>query len=174
MPVWIQYILAAGALIVAVGAIWNKVLKPTLRFFTTAEEMLPLLKELTREFKGQPEAFGVLKEIAAQFHTDHGTTLRDVINELQVSATDLKARAEAAKILDEQLVAQIARLTVKVDENTATTEAAVAATKRIETKADGVADDLAAAHKRADEHTSGEPGAAADASAQQTAKEKRG
>lgn len=165
MPLWVSYILAAGALIVAVSTIWTKVVKPTLHFFATAEEMLPLLRTLTKEFKGSPEAFRTLNEIASQFHTDHGTTLRDVINELQVSSTDLRQRAEASKILDEQLAAQIARLTVKVDENTATTEAAAATSKRIEVANSGVAHDLAARSKRADEVEGGDAGAAADAAA---------
>lgn len=172
MPQWITYLIWAAAVVTASTVLigfpvvfWTKVIKPTLKFFRTAEEMVPLLRELTKEFKDQPEAFGVLKEIAAQFHTDHGTTLRDVINELQVTASDLTARAEASKILDEQLAAQIARLTVKVDDNTAKGEVAAATGKRLEQHANNVAQDLAEAHKRADA-VSGEPGEAADASVQ--------
>lgn len=53
-------------------------------------------------------------------------------------------------------------------------DAIAAGTARIESHASAVAEDLAAAHKRADEVADGgESGAAADASAKQTAKEKR-
>lgn len=156
MPIWIQYILAVGALVGAVGVIWSKVIKPTLKFFATAEEMLPLLKELTAEFKGTPDAFKVLDEIVAQFRTDSGSSLRDVVNRLDDAAKEnraaaevLKVGVESQKLLAEQDRKELQRLVTLLDRLTVKVEDGAATSARIEEQAADVADDLAAVQKGA-------------------------
>lgn len=173
MPLWLQVILGASALVVAIHTLWTRLLKPTAKLITTTEEMLPLLRELTDTFHGTPHAFDVLDQIVAQFRTDSGSSLRDVVNRLEEGANVLKLGLETAKQLAEQDRAQLQKLIVLLDRVTIKVDAASAATTRIESAALSVADDLAAAHKRADDTHHSEPaGTAADAAAQQTTKEK--
>lgn len=166
MPVWTQYIIGIAALLVAIGVIWKKFLSPAARLVTTLEKALPLMTVLVEEFKDVPHIFKILKEIVAQVRTDSGSTLKDTVNRIdQLSQTAaqaaeaLKIGVEARKLLDEQDRARIDRLIVGLD--------------RIERHASDVAKDLADSHKRADAESSGVAGSAADAAAQQTAKEKR-
>lgn len=198
MPVWIQNILIAAGLIAAVSTIaaglvafWKKVLKPGAKLVTTVDEMLPLLKELTAEFKNTPHAFAVLDDIVAQFRTDSGSSLRDVVNALQTDATAIRAGVERAEIATQstervlavalETVRQLAqqdrdkidRLIILLDRLTIKVDAGSATSARIEKSGIEVAMDLSAAHKRADDtHDDASPGTAADAAAQQTTKEK--
>lgn len=107
--------------------------------------------------------------------------LSDVMHQLKDLATDnyaateqLRVVARASELVAElardqmqQLLVNTARLGRAIDEGSATS-------KRIEAAAQSVADDLSEAHARADEAAhDGEAGAAADAAARQTLKEKR-
>lgn len=179
LPVWVQMVLGASALILAIGVIWGKVIRPAAKLITTTEEMLPLLRELTTEFKNSPHAFAVLDEIVAQFRTDSGSSLRDAVNRLDAAAVESKAAAESLKIgvetvrqLAELDRAQIQRLIILLDRLAIRVDAGTAASTRIEQHAVGVAEDLAAAHRRANAVEPGDHGAAADAAAQLTDKEK--
>lgn len=208
MPAWIQYLFWAAGVITALGIIlgvpaivWKKVIRPGADLVHQMDEMLPLMETLVKEFKQKPQMFSVLREIAAQFQTDSGSSLRDLANRLeetsklnQENIEILKSGLEVLRIAYEatkqvstlrddkaqELALAIDRLSVKVETGTATG-------LRMEQKAIGIADDLAIAqkavdgvkqdladsHKRADEtHHSAAPGAAADAAAQQTIKER--
>lgn len=179
MPTWAGYLLAFAAIVTAVSVIWTKAIKPVARLIASTDKMLPLLQSLTEVFKDTPHAFEILDEIVRQFRTDSGSSLRDVVNrledaaKLQQSATEkaaniadsLKVGVEAARLLAgldrdklQDMILLLDRLKTKVDTGIATGI-------RNENRAIGVAEDLAAAQKRADEVESGEAGAAADAAA---------
>ena len=180
MPTWVTYILGAAALIAALGVIWAKLIKPLAKLITLLSDAVPMLSTLLEVFKKNPNLLKVIYEIADQFKTDSGSTLRDVVNRLEVAAQKQEVNAEGLKVgvetvkqvagLDrervEKLIISTDRLSVKLD-------TAVATVYRIEHHASSVADDLAAAHKRADEVNEGEAGSAADAAARQTEREKR-
>lgn len=98
MPEWLQWILGAGAVIGALAVIWTKFLQPLGKLITYMHQMLPLLSTLTAQFKDDPDYLGVLSEIAAQFKADSGSTLRDVVNRLEASATESKDAAKELRI----------------------------------------------------------------------------
>lgn len=165
MPVWTQIILGIAGLLVAIGVIWTKGIRPMVRFISKAEEMVPLLVDLNQALGKTPKAFDVLDEIVAQFRTDSGSSLRDVVNRLEQGTLSLKQGAETVKQLAEQDREHLQRLTILLDRLTVRVDDSSARGARMERAAGVVADDLAAAHKRADEST-GEAGAAADAAVQ--------
>lgn len=172
MPLWLQIVLWVAAGLTACGVIWTKAIRPLVRFIAKAEEMIPLLKELNKVFRDTPNAFKVLDEIVAQFRTDSGSSLRDVVNRLDEAAKQnkaagelLKIGVEAARQLAEQDRAQLQRLIILLDRVTVKVDAGAATGLRNERAAGIVAEDLAAAHARADAATSTDAGAAADAAA---------
>jgi hypothetical protein len=112
------------------------------------------------------DAFGLLQDIKAQFQTDSGLSLRDAVNRLDEAAKDNRISAALVKRSVDDAILSLQRLAVSVNAGHDTS-------LRIEESARGVARDLSEAHRRADEHEGSEPGAAADAAAQQTVKEKR-
>lgn len=180
LPVWAQW-LALITLVVGIAvAFWQKVVRPAATLIATSEQMLPLLKELTKVFKDNPNYFKVLEGVASQFQVNDGSSLRDVIDRLEEKADHvrqaselLKVGVEASRLLAEQDREQLQRLIVLVDRVTVRVDAGAATSSRIEKAATGVADDLAEAHRRADEVAhGGEAGAAADAASRQTKKEK--
>jgi len=191
VPKWGQWVLGAAALVTAFGILWTKVLNPVRKAGNRAEEMLPLLVDLTETFKDTPAAFLILDQIIAQFRTDSGSSLRDVVNRLEqqnleaaaasltvaTQARELAVGVEAARQLAvrdreelARLFLQLDRVTVKVDSALLTIAAIQSAATGVAfdlTKAqaavDGVAADLADAHARADATGGMPPGAAADA-----------
>jgi len=171
-----EKVIAAGAVAAALGALWKFVFRPVggflYNFVQAVHEMLPLLRQLTAVFRDNPNAFSVLNEVAAQFKTDSGSSLRDAVDSLTRSAeqnkTDalvLKINAEATKQLSEQDRENLQRLLLLLDRLTIRVDASSATALRVEQAQQIVAVDLAAAQHRADS-TSGEAGAAADAAAQ--------
>lgn len=186
LPQWAQILLSIAAIVTALGVIWTKVVRPLLRFSHSAEEMIPMLRALTLTFRDTPNAFAVLDEIVAQFRTDSGSSLRDVVNRLEDAARAnhqsgevLKVGVESAKQLADQdrqqllrLIVLLDRLTTKVD-SAGTIAAGVARDLAVaQVAVDGVAEDLAVAHRRADEVPHGaDPGTAADAAAKQSISE---
>ena len=190
MPVWGQVILGASAIVTAIGILWSRVFRPGMRAASAAEEMLPLLRELTKVFRDSPDSFTVLHEIAGQFRTDSGSSLRDVVNRLEAAAienqraaAELKVGVESSRILAERdrgqvdhLLILLDRLTIRVDDVSASgarieldravvAEGLAAREAMVDAASAGVADDLAAAHLRADA-AAGDAGSAADAAAQ--------
>lgn len=179
MPVWTQYILGIAGLLIAIGVIWTKALRPAARFVSMAEEMLPLMKNLTKAFKDTPQAFEVLDEIVEQFRTDSGSSLKDQVNRLESAAERQEANAEHLKVgvasqkeLAEDDRKQLRSLLIELGINAQAMRELTELVENIKKDARNVADDLAAAHKRADEVSNQPHGAAADAAAQQTAKER--
>lgn len=174
-------------MVTALGVIWKKVIQPLARFITLTEEMLPLLRNLTTAFKDTPHAFEVLDEIVGQFRTDSGSSLKDQVNRLEAAAErqeiaaqkaeanadHLKVGVASQKELAEDDRKQLRKLLVELGINAQAMASLSEAVEGIKKDAKTVADDLSAAHKRADEVSDQPHGAAADAAAQQTAKEKR-
>lgn len=187
MPTIVYYTLAAAALLTAIGVIWQKGIKPLWHFlyeFTKAtKEMLPLLKELTAVFRDSPNAFKVLDEIQAQFRTDSGSSLRDVVNRIEEAARLQQTASEKAATINDslQLGAKAAEILSGIDRDKLQTlalmldrlgvriDAGVATGIRNEQRAIGVAEDLAASQQRADSEE-GDAGAAADAAAKSEGK----
>ena len=197
IPGWIQLIIAAAALVTALGVLFQKVVRPGVKAASTAEEMLPLLRELTVTFKDTPNAFKVLYAMAGQFKTDSGSSLRDVVNRLEDASTDAKniinqLRVDVAsdRQLDERdrqelramllsmdrLATQVAVLItsgIRVEEDRVLVAEALTLREQVTDKAiASVASDLAASKKRADDTPEGEAGAAADAASQSSEKPK--
>lgn len=154
-----------AAVIVGAGTIWSKAIRPVLKAAATADEMLPLLNDLTREFKGTVHAFAVLDQIIAQFRNDSGSSLRDVIDgltkashenalfvqELIAAAGDnraaalvLEANVEAVKRLSASDRASQAMLMTEVEKLVARVNINVAALNRIETAGAGLPDHITA------------------------------
>lgn len=179
LPIWAQWLALITILFGVVIAFYKKVLRPAARFITMAEEMLPLLRELATVFRGDPSVLKVLYDMGKQFFPDSGTTLRDVVDRLEDAADHnrqaselLKVGVEASRLLAEQDREQLQRLIVLVDRLTVRVDAGAATSSRIEKAATGVAEDLANAHKRADDIAhGGDAGAAADAASRMTKKE---
>lgn len=200
--VWIAVgITSLGVILGVPTLIWKKMLRPGVRLVNLMDRMLPLMEVLSKEFQSKPQMFSVLREIAAQFQTDSGSSLRDLANRLEETARLNQANIEIVKsglevlriayeatrqvstLRDDkaqELALAIDRLRVKVEAGTATglrmeqkaigiADDLIIATGKVE----GVAQDLADSHKRADDtHHTAAPGAAADAAAQQTIKER--
>jgi hypothetical protein len=144
MPLWAQIIIWIAAVIVACGVIWTKVLKPGAKLIALMDKALPLLRDMTHQFEHAPNAFKILQEIVAEFRTDSGSSLKDVVNSLAESARAnkvavevLKVNAEAIRLLAKQDREQIARLVVLLDKT-------VAADKVV---AANLAESMASVHK---------------------------
>jgi hypothetical protein len=114
-------------------------------------ELRDLLRELAAVFREWPDAFGVLDEIVAQFKTNTGHSMRDLLDRLDKAATVAATATEAS-------VAAVQRLSTVVTLGAATG-------LRIEAQHADVAEDLRLSHERADA-VQGHPGEAADAAAQ--------
>lgn len=180
METWQKYILGASALLIAIGVIWRQFLKPTLDFYATAKQLVPLLMKINDVFGGDPNALDVLYDINKQFTTDSGSSLKDQINRLEAAAAKQEANAEHLKVgvASQEALArddreQLQKMLVEFGVNARLMTTLTKHVEEIQKNARGVADDLAAAHKRADEVSDQPHGAAADAAAQQTSKEKR-
>lgn len=201
LPAWAQIILGLAAVVTALGVLWTKVLKPGAKLISTTEEMLPLLRNLTIVFRNTPDSFAVLHDIAAQFRTNSGSSLRDLLNRVEATALESRAMLETAarelresdsilrvgvetarQLADQdretnrQLMLQVDRLASKLDLLTASgvtvAENLTAREKKVDEASAGVASNLAADKARADEAT-GPTGAAADAAATPTRQERR-
>jgi hypothetical protein len=97
LPGWAQAVVGTSVLIVAMGVIWTKLVKPVAELISLMGELLPLLKDLASHFTGSPDAFQILKEIVAEFRSDSGSTLRDVVNRLEDAANENKLAAGVLK-----------------------------------------------------------------------------
>jgi ABC-type sugar transport system substrate-binding protein len=128
----------------------------------------------------------LLEGIAAQLTSDTGLSLRDAIDRLEVAGKqqyeaseflkdgvrDDRHKAELDREQLQRLLVELFRLTIKMEASIATGVRIEMATDAARHVAQSVADDLSAAHARADAIGAGNHGAAADAAAQQTDKEK--
>jgi hypothetical protein len=173
VPPWASFVLAAAAVVLALGTLWTKVFRPGMKLANNAETMLPLLVELTAVFRDTPDAFKILDEIVAEFRTDSGSSLRDVVNRLDKAAVDnanaaalLAVGVEAAKQLAERDRQEVQRLLVLLDRLSIKVDGALAQIQKVQDQQNHVAADLADSHRRADQIPPGTPGAAADAASQ--------
>lgn len=158
MPNFLQITLWTAAGITAVGIIFRiiflKGILPAIRFMNEVERSVPILRDITDKLS-DPDLISVIVEIANQFKTDSGSSLRDLVNRLELASNSaavaidlLRVSAEGSRQLAETDRAQIARLLIMLD--------------RIQVQAAGVASDLKDSHERA--ASSGPiPGQAADA-----------
>lgn len=185
MPTWALYVTGFAAVVVAVGVIWRKVLEPLFDVAVESKRTLPVLRAVTDTFGGDPSVLLVIREIAAQFRTDSGTTLRDIVNGLadsaeqnrravdllRIAAEGARALSEADRVRIDRFIMALDRIDLKVDANTLRIQVVgdSVADHRVE-NADRdavVAEDLEASHLRAEAAPPGsEPGEAADAAAQ--------
>lgn len=151
MPTWVLWIVGIAALVTSCGTLWTKVLNPLRRAGNKAERMYPLLVTLTETFAAHPHYFGVLDQIADQFKTNHGSSLMDIVRDLQVAAAEsknaaevLKVGVEAARVLAERDREQLMRLIILIDRLDAKVSGGRDALDRVEMDRARVADDLAA------------------------------
>lgn len=162
MPTWVAIILGSAAVVSALGVLWSR-LNPVLT-------LIALLQQFMEAFGGEKNPFPVINEIAQQFRTDSGTTLRDVVNRLEKAVNDLQISGAASDKLtaeDRKLLAKMSVILDLIDTKSdvlALDREDVAARLAVAQSAvEGVAEDLAASHRRADAADDGDAGAAADA-----------
>jgi len=105
-PVWLNVLLIVAAALGALAVIWKKAIKPGAQVISKADEALPVMAEFVEVFKGKTNIFLVLREIADEFKTDSGTTLRDVVNRLEAqSKTNAEFNKETRDIADQLAIA---------------------------------------------------------------------
>ncbi len=112
MPTWAITIVATSVVIGAIITIWTKLIVPAAEVITTSRELTPLLREVLSVFGGDPSSLKVLNEIAGQFRTDSGSSLRDVVNRLEKTAAQNTVNVEVLHRLlgglDEKMIVGIA------------------------------------------------------------------
>src|SRR5688572_12030241 len=96
MPDWAQWFITAAAVVTAVGLLIKKVIIPGYKGVGALEDALPVFKEFTATFKGKTDIFKVIEEIAQQFRTDSGSSLRDAVDQLGRYAERNRLSAEKA------------------------------------------------------------------------------
>ena len=110
MPEWVTWIGGAAAFVLAVGVLWDKVLRPGASLVSMLDKMLPLAEEITDQFHDAPQAFETLAVIAKQFEANAGTSLRDVINRLEKQGNEDRAMIaelmEKLDAVDKKLIAR--------------------------------------------------------------------
>lgn len=163
MPFWLQVLLWMAAGLTALGVIWQKGIKPAVRVLRQAQDTIAVMDAVVVEFKGNLHHLAVLDDIAHEFKTNNGSSLKDAIVRLEASAHKAAVAASEAKIESEANRQQIAQVRVIADRMSAMIDLGLVSNQRIESAAVVVKDELAAAQERADAEPTGEPGAAADA-----------
>ena len=177
MPAWATYIVTAAAVVTAVIVLWVKLIRPLAHLITMTGKLLPLVTVLTETFEEHPDAFKVLAEIAAEFRTNDGSSLKDAVDRIEEASTqarlvaleakqaadELKVGVEARRLMAEQDRKSLQELFLKLDRVSVKVDNGVATGARMEHAQGLVAEELAASHKRADDESTGEVGAAADA-----------
>lgn len=116
MPAVLQIGLWIAAGLTAVGVIYLKGIRPLAKFITETERTVPVLRDVTEKLRS-PEIIDVIVEMAKQFQTNSGSSLRDVVNRLEVSINEsnsvteiLRVTVEANHQAQEEDRAQIALL----------------------------------------------------------------
>jgi len=146
MPTWATYIVIAAAVVTASSVLWIKLIRPLANLITMVGKLLPLLTVLTDTFKDNPDAFKVLEEIAAEFRTNDGSSLKDQVNRIEqigvqatavaeaarVAADELKVGVEARRLMAEQDRKQMQDLMLKLDRVNETVKNGAATGLRVE------------------------------------------
>lgn len=96
MPESAQWLITAAAAVTAIGLLIKKVIIPGYRGVGALEDALPVFREFTETFKGNTDVFVVIKDIAQQFRTDSGSSLRDAVDQLGRYAERNRLSAEKA------------------------------------------------------------------------------
>jgi len=96
MPATAQWFITAAAVVTAVGLLIKKVVIPGYRGVGAIEDALPVFREFTATFRGKTDVFKVIEEIATQFRSDNGSSLRDAIDQLAKSAESNRLSAQKA------------------------------------------------------------------------------
>lgn len=139
MPTWL--IITTGVLggVVTLSAIWNKVLRPLALAISAVERAVPVMKVLTDTFGEDATTIRVLKDIAAEFRTDSGQSLRDLANRLEDSANEnksavnlLQVRLESMKEMAVRDREHLAHLTQTLDRMRQQLEQVITTVKRVE------------------------------------------
>lgn len=162
IPDFLQIMLWIAGGLTAFGVIFYKGLRPLSRFITETERSVPVLQDLTNKLT-DPNLVSVIVDMAKQFQTDSGSSLRDVVNRLEKNSNEIGAALDLLRVSTEgsrQLAdsdrAQIRQLMMMLDRiHVQADSAAVLAA--------GVATDLQDSHARASAAASSTPGESADA-----------
>lgn len=169
MPNWLAIVLGTAAVLTAIGTVWAKLIKPTAELIVLQQNAIPLLRVLVRVFGSDPGRLDVLDEMAGQFRTNGGSSLRDVVNRLDAAAgvnaaaaEVLRIQVEASRLLSVQDREQMARIIILMDRLTVKVDAGDEQRSRMERKQAEVASDLRKSHERADA-VDGVAGEASDA-----------
>lgn len=126
MPHWAQYFILASLLIGALAVIWTKFVHPLSKLIVFLSQILPMLQEFLEKDRKDPDYQDVLFEIAKQFKTDSGSSLRDVINRLEQASIKMLSEAE-----DLRIKAEVIKEKVAVVQELARTDRAEAGKDRI-------------------------------------------
>jgi hypothetical protein len=125
-PLWVNSVIVVGVICTTVTAVWRLVLSPISKLIALGADLRPILIELRDEMGATEEPFAVLDEIVAQFRTDSGSSLRDVINRVEaaltgatVQITSVQASADSAKMQADADRQRVAQVTIQVEELTA-------------------------------------------------------
>lgn len=175
IPDFLQVMLWMAGGLTALGVIYLKGLRPLASFIHETERTIPVLRRLTDKLS-DPTLIDVIVEMAKQFKTDSGSSLRDVVNRLEDASIEaravtdiLRVNIEGARLLQDVDRSRIDRLLVLLDriqlQADANTGKIMLAGDTAAALAAGVAADLKESHARAtasSESGSG-PGESADA-----------
>ena len=146
MPTWATYIVIAAAVVTASSVLWIKLIRPLANLITMTGKLLPLLTVLTETFEDNPDAFKVLADIAAEFRTNDGSSLKDQVDRIErigiaaagvaeaarLAADELKIGVEARRLMAEQDRKQMQDLMLKLDRVNETVKNGAATGSRIE------------------------------------------
>jgi hypothetical protein len=105
MPASAQWFITAAAVVTAIGLLIKKVIIPGYKGVGALEDALPVFREFTATFKGKTDVFKVIEEIAQQFRTDSGSSLRDAVDQLGRYAERNRLSAEKAAEVANQAAA---------------------------------------------------------------------
>lgn len=153
IPQALQIMLWISAGLTALGVIYYKGLRPISRFISETDRSVPVLRSITDKLS-DPKVIDILVEMAQQFKTNAGSSLRDVVNRLETSATENRAGIVSLHESTEKLYTLLDSLSKQ--------------SEAVANLAIQVADNLADAHKRAREAANAsrgnhKPGQLADA-----------
>ncbi len=177
MAVWVQWVIAAAALVTALGVLWRQAVLPAVRKIASEQVTRPVLDRIVDIYKDNLNHFSVLDDIARQFKTNAGSSLKDSVNRLESAAEESARTAHEAAVAVKGLAVeaeasrrQTSEMRVLLDDLRAQVRLGMLSVLRQEAGQQAqdagaavVASDLAASIHRADTEESGEAGAAADA-----------
>ncbi len=175
------WVTGAAAIVIALGVLWTKALKPGARIISQTERAIPVMQALVEVFGKDTVVFDVLHEIASEFRANAGSTLRDAVDRLErklneqaerdvVLEANLKEATASGQVIAEQLKINVAAVRILAESDRARVSEMMVLLGKVSANIDvsrelgqSTADDLAASHARADNHIDADPGSAADA-----------